>query len=124
MARLALPIVGESESVSGLDIDADMLAVARSAMPEGMEVDCREASAEAMPFPDESFGVVLCQMGLQLMADKQAALGEMRLVLALQVPAPVEFLWQYVYGTPLARVAAQVEVVDRAAVRLHLRVHE
>ena len=183
VARLASPMVGESGSVTGLDINADMLAVARSAAPEGMEVDWREASAEAMPFPDESFDVVLCQMGLQLMADKQAALGEMRRVLAtggrlilnvpgaapdpfvilsealarhvdmdaarfvnqvfslhdtaelermigaagfrevsvktaegsLQVPAPAEFLWQYVYSTPLARVAAQVDDERREA---------
>ena len=39
-----------------------------------------KASAEAMPLPDASFDVVLCQMGLQFVPDKHAALREMRRV--------------------------------------------
>jgi SAM-dependent methyltransferase len=47
-----------------------------------------------MPLPDASFDVVLCQMGLQFVADKHAALREMRRVLAsggrliINVPGP------------------------------------
>src|SRR5690606_41963 len=52
------------------------------------------ASAEAMPLPDEAFDVVLCQLGLEFMPDKLAALKEMRRVLVpggrlfLNVPGP------------------------------------
>ena len=130
-----------------------------------------------MPLPDGSFDVVLCQMGLQFMPDKHAALREMRRVLVrggrlslnvpgptpsvftimavalgrhigaeaagfvnqvfslhdaaevqnlvrgaglndvsvqsdtkpLRLPAPEEFLWQYVHSTPLAGAVAQVD---------------
>ncbi|MDP8931981.1 MAG: methyltransferase domain-containing protein, partial [Actinomycetota bacterium] len=53
-----------------------------------------QASAEDMPLPDASFDVVLCQIGLQFVPDKLAALREMRRVLApggrlvLNAPGP------------------------------------
>ena len=66
-----------------------MLAVARSATPPGLPIEWHEASAEAMPLPDASFDVVLCQMGLQFMPDRRAALREMRRVLVpRRSPAP------------------------------------
>jgi SAM-dependent methyltransferase len=152
-----------------------MLAVARATTPPGVAIDWHEASAEAMPLPDASFDAVLCQMGLQFVPDKHAALSEMRRVLApggrlilnvpgptpqlfvimaqalarhigaeaagfvnhvfslhdsaelqslingafgdvsiqtdtksLRLPAPEEFLWQYVHSTPLAGAVAKV----------------
>jgi SAM-dependent methyltransferase len=159
-----------------------MLAVARAASP-GEAIEWHEASAEELPFPDASFDAVLCQIGLQFVPDKTAALGEMRRVLAtggravvnapgpepemfailsgalakhigpeaagfvkavfslddtsaleglfrsagfedvsvraetetLQLPAPEEFLWQYIYGTPLAAIVGQVSEEPRRA---------
>ena len=94
VARLASQQVGATGTVAGLDVNPGMLAVARSATPPGLPVEWHEASAEAMPLPDASFDVVLCQMGLQFMPDKPAALREMRRVLArggrliLNVPGP------------------------------------
>ena len=177
VARLASQQVGGTGLVAGLDVNPGMLAVARSATPSDMPIDWLEASAEAMPFPDASFDVLLCQMGLQFMPDKHAALREMRRVLVrggrlvlnvpgptprlftimgealaryvgaeaagfvnhvfslhdaaeiqdlvsdagfhdvsvqadtktLRLPAPEEFLWQYVYSTPLAGAVAQMD---------------
>jgi SAM-dependent methyltransferase len=40
----------------------------------------QEASADRLPFPDDSFDVVYCQLGLQFFADRIAALREMRRV--------------------------------------------
>jgi ubiquinone/menaquinone biosynthesis C-methylase UbiE len=176
VARLASQPVGAAGTVAGLDINPGMLAVARSTTPPGMAIDWHEASAEAMPLRDASFDAVLCQMGLQFVPDKHAALSEMRRVLApggrlilnvpgptpqllvimgealarhigaeaagfvyhvfslhdtaelqnllngagyrdvsvhadtksLRLPAPEEFLWQYVHSTPLAGAVAQV----------------
>ena len=94
VARLASQKVGAAGSVAGLDINPGMLAVARSTTPPGMAIDWHETSAEAMPLSDASFDVVLCQMGLQFVPDKIAALREMRRVLAphgrliLNVPGP------------------------------------
>ncbi len=94
VARLASREVGAAGTVSGLDVNAGMLAVARSATPPGTPVEWQAASADAMPFPEASFDVVLCQMGLQFMADQPAALDEMRRVLVgggrivLNAPGP------------------------------------
>ncbi len=81
VARLASQQVGPTGTVTGLDVNPGMLAVAHSATPSGPPIEWHEASAEAMPLPDASFDVVLCQMGLQFMPDKHAALREMRRVL-------------------------------------------
>ena len=52
--------------VVGLDLNAGMLAVARTVPQEsGPQVEWYEASAQSMPFPDASFDLVLCQLGLQ-----------------------------------------------------------
>jgi SAM-dependent methyltransferase len=176
VARLAAERVGPTGTVAGLDVNAGMLAVARTAAAHGAAIRWYETAAESMPLPDESFDVVLCQLGLQFMADRAAALGEMRRVSApggrilvnvavpnpffdvldralahhvgdaaagfvravfslddpdhvdrlfrgadlrevevrtetraLHLPPAGEFLWQYVFSTPLAGVAAGLE---------------
>ncbi len=174
VARLASQKVDAAGTVAGLDVNPGMLAVARATTPPDLAIDWHEASVETMPFPDASFDAVLCQMGLQFMPDKHAALSEMRRVLApggrlivnvpgptpapfnilaealardigaeaagfvnqvfslhdtaelqnliraagfvdvsvqadtrsLRLPAPEDFLWQFVHSTPLASAAA------------------
>jgi ubiquinone/menaquinone biosynthesis C-methylase UbiE len=108
VARLASQQVGATGTVAGLDVNPGMLAVARSATPPSMPIEWHAASAEAMPLPDVSFDVVLCQMGLQFMPDKHAALREMRRVLVrggrliLNVPGPTPRLFT-IMGEALAR---------------------
>lgn len=102
VTRLAAQQVGPSGAAAGLDIHPAMLAVARRESPPALR--WYEASAESMPLADASFDVVLCQMGLQFVADKLAALREMRRVLAPEgralisvpgpTPAPFEILSQ------------------------------
>jgi SAM-dependent methyltransferase len=59
-----------------------MLDAARAAAErEGFVIEWKESSAEKMPFPDESFDLVLCQFGLNLFTDRHAALAEMQRVL-------------------------------------------
>lgn len=95
VARLASQSVGAAGVVAGLDVNPGMLAVARTTTPPETTIEWHEASAQTMPFPDESFDAVLCQMGLQFMPDKEAVLREMRRVLApggrliLNVPGPI-----------------------------------
>lgn len=81
VTRLAAKQVGETGSVTGLDINPGMLAVARSVSNSDHQIEWHESSAEKMPLPDESFDVVTCQAGLQFMEDKSAALQEMYRVL-------------------------------------------
>jgi len=183
VTRLASRRVGTAGTVAGLDINPGMLAVARATTPAGTEIDWREGDAESMPFPEVSFDVVLCQMGLQFVPDRNAALNEMRRVLepggrlilnlpgptprlfvilgealarhvdgaaagfvnqvfslhdsaeirdllreagfqdasvraetrSLSLPAPADFLWQYVNSTPLAGAVAPLDDERRAA---------
>lgn len=177
VTRLAAQRVGKTGAVTGLDVTPGMLAVARAQIPAGAMIDWREANAESMPFDEGAFDVVLCQMGLQFVTNKLAALREMRRVLAtggrvfinspgplpplfaimadalarylnpkaaafceivfalhdtdeiagllrgagfreidvqakpktLHLPRPADFLWQYLYSTPLAAAVAQAD---------------
>jgi SAM-dependent methyltransferase len=60
-----------------------MLAVARRlAPPQGASIEWREGNVSAIPLPDATFDLVLCQQGLQFFPDRSAALQEMRRVLA------------------------------------------
>lgn len=170
VSRLAATAVGDTGHVTGLDSNPGMLQVAQSATPSDLAIEWIEADAENMPLPDNSFNAVLCQMGLQFMPGKLAALREMHRTLSspgricinvpgptprmftimadairrhfgeeeaafielvfslhasdklrklffeagfsnidiammqktLVVPSPREFLWQYLYSTPLA----------------------
>ena len=98
VSRLAAGGVGPAGSVSALDLTAAMLAVAR-AVPAPPEPPIRwyESTAESMPLPDGAFDVVLCQLGLQFIEDKAAALREIHRVAAtggrvlVSVPTPTEF---------------------------------
>lgn len=108
VTRLASEAVGTDGTVAGLDVNPGMLAVARSTTSPIMVIEWHEGSAEAMPLPEASFDAVLCQMGLQFMPDKHAALSEMRRVLApggrliLNVPGPTPQLF-VIMGEVLAR---------------------
>jgi ubiquinone/menaquinone biosynthesis C-methylase UbiE len=183
VTRLAAERVGAAGAVAGLDVTPGMLAVARAQTPPETSIEWYEASAESMPLPDEAFDVVLCQMGLQFIPSKLAALREMRRVLrpggralvtvpgpkprlfevmtdalarhlspqaasfgdlvfsmhdvdelselmrsagfreikvqaktkTLRLPAPREFLWQYINSTPIAEAAAQAGESKRGA---------
>lgn len=82
VARLAAVHVGPTGTVTGLDLNAGMLGVARSMPPPpGASVTWIEGSAEAMDLADASFEVILCQQGFQFFPDKLRALREMRRVL-------------------------------------------
>jgi ubiquinone/menaquinone biosynthesis C-methylase UbiE len=93
VTRLAAERLGNSGRLAGTDVNPGMLEVARSVVG-GKRIEWHEANAESLPLADESFDVVLCQMGLQFISNKLAALREMRRVLAsggravLNLPGP------------------------------------
>src|SRR5262249_54504818 len=74
LAREAAARTGQSGHVAGLDPHAGMLAVARGLSPE---IAWREGTAEALPFPDCTFDVVVCQFGLMFFSDRDKAIHEM-----------------------------------------------
>jgi SAM-dependent methyltransferase len=82
VAREARRVLGTTATVVGVDLNAGMLDVARARDPEGA-IAWYGGSAQALPFPNASFTLVLCQQGLQYFPDRAGALAEMRRVLAL-----------------------------------------
>lgn len=82
VARVAAERVGATGRVTGLDLNAGMIAVARTLpAPAGAAIAWIEGSAQDTGLPDKTFDVVLCQQGLQFFPDKIAALRETRRVL-------------------------------------------
>ncbi|MEO9780003.1 MAG: class I SAM-dependent methyltransferase [Sedimentitalea sp.] len=74
----AADIAGPSGSVVGLDVNPEMLAVARR---KPAQIEWLEGAAEALPFPDNSFDAVVSQFGFMFFEDKPKALAEMMRVL-------------------------------------------
>jgi ubiquinone/menaquinone biosynthesis C-methylase UbiE len=82
VTRQAAQAVGTAGQVIGLDINEGMLQVARTvAPPAGAPIAWRNASVMALPFPEASFDVVLCQWGLEFFPDRAQGLREMARVL-------------------------------------------
>lgn len=78
LAREAKRRVGPDGSVTGLDLNPGMLAVARRKAPE---VTWEEGPAESLPFEDETFDAAACQFSLMFFEDPVEALSEMWRVL-------------------------------------------
>ena len=82
VTRIAAQRAGPAGRVTGVDLNAGMISVARSLpAPQGARVEWLEGSALAIPLPDASVDAVLCQQGLQFFPDKALSLREMRRVL-------------------------------------------
>jgi ubiquinone/menaquinone biosynthesis C-methylase UbiE len=78
LARAVATQVGPTGSVVGLDANAGMLDVAARKSPH---LEWRLGPAEALPFDDEAFDVVVSQFGLMFFDDRAAAVQEMARVL-------------------------------------------
>lgn len=64
-------------ALAGIDRDADMVEMARA----NVKADIRPADAAALPFEEESFGLVLCECSLSLFDRPEKSLREMHRVL-------------------------------------------
>jgi ubiquinone/menaquinone biosynthesis C-methylase UbiE len=82
VARVAAARVGRTGRVAGVDINAAMLGVARS-LPAGpgARIGWVQGSVASLPCAEASHDVVLCQLGLQFVPDRPAALAQMCRVL-------------------------------------------
>jgi ubiquinone/menaquinone biosynthesis C-methylase UbiE len=80
VARVARQQLGAEARIVGVDVAPAMLAVARTV---DQTIDWRQGNATSLPIDaTEQFTVLTCHQGLQFMADKPAAVREMRRVLA------------------------------------------
>lgn len=76
--------VGPAGSVHGIDASREMIDVARrNASRAGVDVSFQVGLAEALPFPDGTFDLVVSQLAIHHLPDdlKQSAFGEMHRVL-------------------------------------------
>jgi ubiquinone/menaquinone biosynthesis C-methylase UbiE len=111
VARRVVATAGPDIQITGLDLNPNMLAVARAVSErEGLAIDWREGRAEAIPLPDNSFDLALCQFGLMFFADRPAALREMHRVVAPGGRAAVS-VWQGLERHPFYRTLH--EVIER-----------
>ena len=77
---MALSIVGSSGIVVGADIAPEMLEAARVRLAS-QTFRPAAADGQALPFGDDSFDAVICQLGLQFFPDPALGLLEFRRVL-------------------------------------------
>jgi ubiquinone/menaquinone biosynthesis C-methylase UbiE len=114
VARIAAARVGPTGAVAGVDLNPGMLSVARSATTTNSRssapIQWHEASADKLPFPDESFDIVYCQLGLQFFADRAAALREMRRVLGAEGRLAL-MVWRGIGESP--GFSALAEILER-----------
>lgn len=82
VTRLAAERLGAGGEAVGIDLLPAMLDAAKTHAPPDARIEWRQASADSLPFEDETFDVVVCQQALQFFPDKGAALREMHRVLA------------------------------------------
>lgn len=78
LACAAAAMAEPGGNVVGLDVNPEMLAVARRKRPD---LDWREGRAESLPFPDACFDAVVSQFGLMFFEDRRQSLEEMARVL-------------------------------------------
>ena len=84
VARNVAPRVGSHGIVIGLDVNPDMISMARAAAErDQVAIEWYTSPAEQLPFPDENFDLVFCQFGLMFFSDRHAALKEMHRVLRI-----------------------------------------
>jgi ubiquinone/menaquinone biosynthesis C-methylase UbiE len=76
-------VVGPTGHVTATDLSSKLLAVAEEKSKEqGLSnISFREVDMEDQPFPDETFDIVTCRLGIMYARDAQKALREMRRVL-------------------------------------------
>jgi SAM-dependent methyltransferase len=110
VARLAAQRVGPNGTVVGLDLNPGMLAVARTLPPPvGAPIEWREGNGGAIPFPDATFDLALCQQGLQFFPDRSAALREIRRALVPSGRLALS-VWRPIRHSPgFAALAAALE---------------
>jgi ubiquinone/menaquinone biosynthesis C-methylase UbiE len=70
--RRRLPV---SSRLVATDLNDPMLHHAKASSIGYTGIEWKQANASAVPFPDSSFDVVVCQFGLMFVPDKVAVLG-------------------------------------------------
>lgn len=83
VARHAAARLGSSCSITGVDVNPDMLSVARQVSADrGLLIDFQQATALETGLPDAAFDVAFCQQGFQFFSDRARVVRELDRVVA------------------------------------------
>ncbi len=67
--------IGKSATLTATDLNPGMLNIARQQV-DASNVEFREADAQELPFPDNSFDCVICQFGYMFLPERQKGFNE------------------------------------------------
>src|SRR5262245_38997379 len=82
VARRAAPRVGKTGHIVGIDLNEEMLQVARTVSADMRPaIEWRLGNAASLPFPASTFDAVLCEQALQFFTEAASAIREMHRVL-------------------------------------------
>ena len=110
VARSVAPLVGSQGTVSGLDANPEMISMARtSAGRDRLAIEWHTSPAEQLPFPNDTFDLIMCQFGLMFFTDKHAALKEMHRVLR-KSGRLVLSVWQELNRHPFYQILHEVSL--------------
>jgi ubiquinone/menaquinone biosynthesis C-methylase UbiE len=110
VARVAAARVGPGGSVAGVDLNPGMLNVGRSVATttgDSASIQWHEASADKLPFPNSSFDIAYCQLGLQFFADRPAALREIHRVIVPEGRLAL-MVWRGIAESPGFQALAEI----------------
>lgn len=109
VTRLLAMTLPAGTAITATDLAPAMLSLAAGHLPAGSAVDLRPADAQALPFGDAAFDLVLCQFGVMFFPDRAGAMRE-----AARVLRPggrlVFTTWDSRETNPYAQVAADLVV--------------
>ncbi|WP_436787392.1 class I SAM-dependent methyltransferase [Yinghuangia sp. YIM S10712] len=111
-ARAAADLVGADGNIVGVDVNPGMLAAAGAHTPDAAPLYWNQASADALPFDDAAFDVVVCQQGVQYFPELDAAFTEFARVLRPGGRVAVT-AWASIDGSPF--FLAQRLAIDEVA---------
>lgn len=106
VTRKLLPGLGDEARLVATDLNEAMLHLAQARVPKDPRLTWRVADGGALPFPDGSFDVVLCEFGVMFYPDRDTGFREARRVLRPKG----EFLfnvWDSFEHNPFGRIAHQ-----------------
>lgn len=131
--NLAVPAAKAGAVVTGIDIATNLVEQARvRAKAEGLKVEFHEGDAEAMPYPDSSFNVVVTMFGAMFCPRPEKAAAELlrvtkpggRIAMANWTPAGFAgqmFKLSGMYAPPPPGMPAPVLWGDESVVKERLR---
>jgi SAM-dependent methyltransferase len=96
--------LAQATRIVATDLNEAMLAIAQEKLASAVNLECRHADAQALPFADAAFDLVAIQFGVMFFPDKPAAFAEARRV--LKPGGSLLFsVWGEMNANPFAEIA-------------------